>query len=61
MNWGYLGSCENEREVVVEIRELRVVLELLPNLGLVRGGSVVRNLLLQQATDLSEPLLLGLP
>jgi hypothetical protein len=58
---GYLSACENESEVVVEIGELRVVLELLPNLGLVGGGSGVRNLLLQQATDLFESLLLGLP
>jgi hypothetical protein len=58
---GYLSACKNESEVVVEIGELRVVLELLPNLRLVGRGSGVRNLLLQQAADLSEPLLLGLP
>lgn len=58
---GYLGTCENESEVVIEIGELRVLLELLPNLGLVGGGRGMGNLLLQEPADLSEPLLLGLP
>ena len=49
---------EYEDEVVVEIGELVVVLELLPNPGLIGIGGDV---LLQKAADLAEPLLSRLP
>ncbi|EHA8589904.1 hypothetical protein COCNU_scaffold013344G000020 [Cocos nucifera] len=49
---------KDEDEIVIEIGKLAVVLELLPNPGLI---GVRGDLLLQEAADLAEPLLLGLP
>ena len=56
----YLSTREDEGEVIVEVGELRIVLELLPNLSLVSGRGM-GNLLLEEAADLLEPLLLRLP
>lgn len=56
----YLGTGEDEGEVIVEVREMRVALKVLPNLSLI-GGRRMRNLLLKEAADLLEPLLLRLP
>lgn len=54
----YLSTGEKEDEVVVKVGELAVVLELLPDAGLVGVGGDVR---LQEGADLVEPLLLRLP
>ena len=56
----YIGAGEDEDEIIVEIGELRVVVELLENLRLVSCGSR-RDLVLEEATDLQEALLLWLP
>jgi len=56
----YLGTGEDEGEVIVEVRKVRVALKVLPNLSLI-GGRRMRNLLLEEAADLLEPLLLRLP
>ena len=50
-----LGAGEDEDEVVVEIGDLREVLKLLPNLGLVNGGGR-RNLLFEKSADLGEAI-----
>ena len=42
----YLGTGEDEGEVIVEVREVRVALKVLPNLSLI-GGRRMRNLLLK--------------
>lgn len=49
---------ENEREVIVEIGEVRIVLEFLPNLRLIGSRGY---LLLNQSADLSETFFLWLP
>ncbi|GJN01228.1 hypothetical protein PR202_ga18475 [Eleusine coracana subsp. coracana] len=54
----YLSAGEEEDEVVVEVRELAIMLELLPDAGLVGVG---RDMRLQEGADLAEPLLLRLP
>jgi len=54
----HLSAGEEEDEVVVEVGELAVVLELLPDAGLVGVGGDVR---LEEGADLAEPLLLRLP
>lgn len=56
----YLGTGEDEGEVIVEVRKVRVALKVLPNLSLI-GGRRMRNLLLEEAADLLEALLLRLP
>ena len=43
----YLGTGEDEGEVIVEVREVRVALKVLPNLSLI-GGRRMRNLLLKE-------------
>lgn len=53
-----LSMGENEREVVIEIGEVRIVLEFLPNLRLIGSGGY---LLFNQSTDLSETFFLWLP
>jgi hypothetical protein len=53
-----LSAGEEEDEVVVEVGELAIVLELLPDEGLVGVGGDVR---LQEGADLAETLLLRLP
>ena len=55
---GYLSAGEEEDQVVVEVGELAVVLELLPDAGLVGVGGDVR---LEERAYLAEPLLLRLP
>ncbi|BAS91784.1 Os04g0691466 [Oryza sativa Japonica Group] len=53
-----LSAGEEENQVVVEVRELAVVLELLPDASLVGVGGDVR---VEEGADLAEALLLRLP
>ena len=43
----YVSTCENENEIVVEVRELRIVVKVLPNVGLMSRRRRMGNLALQ--------------
>ena len=43
----YVSTCENENEIVIEVRELRKVVKVMPNVGLISRRGRMRNLALQ--------------